>query len=303
MFEELRLSIEQENAYLMRGLDEPLPLESNKKEDQNGFRKHYRDGEKVKHDYPYWLEILGVEHDPTPSNYIAALQQTWREDWNIALSQFGPPEDLKPLQKLTCRKGKPLVSREQEWRRTNVVLEDRLMDFVVCDFDGEHPDISTTSSLQKRINVCQKLAPFLEGSGSGRVPLLLGFFENTKEPNRINTHIVVWFDRPYPRATVRAFLQKFAKTENGEKCLDPALSVKTQPHIVANPIFERTKRIIPQGERLLHISGGRLCLDDFDLPTEAPQKNKQRSQKSDLKLSTNSEEKAAQLLRLAEQGS
>ena len=42
-------------------------LNPTREEDRNGFRKHHRDGEKVKHDFPYWLEILGVEHDPTPA--------------------------------------------------------------------------------------------------------------------------------------------------------------------------------------------------------------------------------------------
>ena len=177
------------------------------------------------------------------------------------------------------------------------------MDFVVCDFDGEHPDISTTSSLQKRINVCQKLAPFLEGLEAVAFLSSSAFFENTKEPNRINTHIVVWFDRPYPRATVRAFYRNSRKTENGEKYLDPALSVKTQPHIVATiPYLKGQSASFHKGNGCFTFQGVGSALT---ILTFQPKRHRRTNNeaKSDLKLSTNSEEKAAQLLRLAETGS
>ena len=69
---------------------------------QNGFRKHYKDGKKVEHNYPYWLEVYAEETDPTPERFASLLQRVWDEDLGVAFSQFSP----KPLEELAdavCR--------------------------------------------------------------------------------------------------------------------------------------------------------------------------------------------------------
>lgn len=230
---------------------------------EDGFRKHYRNGAKVQHDFPYWLDVFGIEDDPTPTNFIHVLERAWTEDWPVAFSQF-KPKPLKELQELLCPKGKPLISPEGFWRRTTAVLEDSRMSFVVLDFDCNHPSISFTSSIRERMDAAQTLLPLLESLERVAFFSSSAHFNNPAKPNRMNLHIVVWFDRPYPRETVRAFLLQH------KDVVDAALAVKTQPHIIANPIFENTKRVDLTGERVVHFPGKGLCLDELELEIKEP---------------------------------
>ena len=260
---------------------------------QNGFRKHYKDGKKVEHDFPYWLEVFAEENDPTPERFASLLQRVWDEDWAVAFSQFSP----KPLEELAdavCRKGKPLISPEGHWRRTNEVLDDSLMSFVVLDFDCDHSLVSFDSSITHRMEQAKSLLPLLSSLEAVAFYSSSANFENPSKPNRMNLHIAVWFDRPYPRETVRSFLLQH------KDVVDAALAVKTQPHIVANPIFENTERVQLTGERVVHFSGERLCLDELNLEIREPIKTLKK--RGDKPLSTDSAIKAKQIEEMADAG-
>lgn len=260
---------------------------------ENGFRKHYRDGAKVEHDFPYWLDVFGIEDEPTPTNFIDALKQAWEEDWSVAFSQF-KPKPLNELRDAVCPKGKPLISPEGFWRRTNTVLEDSMMSFAVLDFDCDHPSVSFSSSVQERMDAAKSLLPLLSSLEAVAFYSSSANFENAAKPNRMNLHIVIWFDRPYPRETVRAFLLQH------KDVVDAALAVKTQPHIIANPIFENTVRVDLTGERVVHFPGERLCLDELNLEIHEPVIRSKG--KKDKPLSHDSQTKAAQIEAMAEAG-
>ena len=100
---------------------------------QDGFRKHYVNGEKVQHGFPTFLQIFGEEKTPTPENFVLALEQTWAEDWNVCFSQFAPPRD----------------QWANSWRRLKDNLVESKMDFVVLDFDGDHPEVTPDSTLEE----------------------------------------------------------------------------------------------------------------------------------------------------------
>ena len=102
---------------------------------QDGFRKHYVNGEKVQHGFPTFLQIFAEEKTPTPENFVLALEQTWAEDWNVCFSQFAPPRD----------------QWANSWRRKNDTLEESDMTFVVLDFDGSDERINFETPLSERV--------------------------------------------------------------------------------------------------------------------------------------------------------
>ena len=248
---------------------------------QDGFRKHYVNGEKVQHGFPTFLQIFAEEKTPTPENFVLALEQTWAEDWNVCFSQFAPPRDQWAT----------------SWRRLKDTLVESKMDFVVLDFDGDHPEITPDSTLEERVSIAKSMLPMLENLELVSFFSSSGFYKNTAKPHRMNLHIVVWFDKPYPREQVRKFLQSYSRSSDGESLLDPAMSVKTQPHIVANPIFKNTERFEPKGPRVILTPGGRLSLDDLKIPFNETENGPRESRLNDLQLSSELTLKEQEILR------
>ena len=165
----------------------------------------------MQHGFPTFLQIFAEEKTPTPENFVLALEQTWAEDWNVGFSQFAPPGD----------------QWANSWRRLKDNLVESKMDFVVLDFDGDHPEITPDSTLEERVSIAKSMLPMLENLELVSFFSSSGFYKNTAKPHRMNLHIVVWFDKPYPREQVRKFLQSYSRSSDGESLLDPAMSVKT----------------------------------------------------------------------------
>ena len=269
----------------------PHPKDRN----QDGFRKHYKDGQKVSHGFPYFITAEPVQ-DTSPEGTVKTLKRVWSDNLNCAHALFGP-RPFDELKELVCPKGNPLLNVTGDgFRRTNISLAGEMVDRITFDLDGEHHLISCASGLSDRDDVIGSLLPFPLASLE-RVAFFSSsaFFKDEAKPNRINVHYIVWLDKPYPRETVRAFLLKF------KEHLDPALGVKTQPHIIANPKFENTDKFTPPGERIIHFSGDRLCLDAFDLRADGPKTSPQQISISKT-LSRNSEEKARQIEEMALSG-
>jgi hypothetical protein len=254
-------------------------------------RKLYVDGLKTKSSFATWNVIHGEEVEVTPANFIEALHYVWDNDLSVYFSQFAP-RDLSGLQERVCEKGKPLIHKNRKWwRRKGEVLEDSFMEFVVLDFDGDHPDISTHSCVSKRLEVAKSLLPPLRGLEAVALYSSSAFFKDCKRPNRISLHVIVWLDKPYPRSTVHAFLKTY------KTIVDAALGVKTQPHFVANPIFKNTPKVEVNGERVIHVEGGLLSLENIDLSSQ--QHSFPNTYSKGKKLSNDSKEKAAQILKMA----
>lgn len=266
-------------------------------EDNNpdSFRKHYINGKKTNVSFPYWHEVYGWVEEITPQKLVETLEKIWADDLPVCLSQFGP-KSSEHLQDLVCENGKPLLhANSSSWRRKGHCLEDTMMSYVVLDFDGDHPLISCASGLSDRVKAAKSLLPLLEDLEAVAFFSSSAFFENTDKPNRMNLHVCVFFDRPYPREMVHSFLKTLGEN------VDPALGVKTQPHFVANPIFRNTEKLVIQGPRLLHIEGKRLCLGEIDLRANAPLTSGKKNNSQTL-LSNDLKEKTQQLLEMAKTG-
>lgn len=173
----------------------------------NGYRKVYRDGEKLEPEPPYRNIVYAVENEPTPENIVSLLERIWAEDWPVAISQFGP-KPLEELRNACCDEGRPLCDPDEGWfRRHRKALDETLMDFVVLDFDCEEPSVSLGSSLNLRLDAAKSLLPLLEGLETVAFLSSSAFYEDPEKPNRISLHVFVWLDRPYPRQQVQDFLK------------------------------------------------------------------------------------------------
>nr|BDD47649.1 hypothetical protein 7 [Paracoccaceae bacterium] len=265
------------------------------------FRKRYVNGEKTKNGFPYWHEIYEAVENITPQKLVETLEKIWADNLPVCLSQFGP-KSSEHLQDLVCDEGKPLLhTNGSSWRRKGYCLEDTMMSYVVLDFDGDHPLISRASGLSDRVKAAKSLLPLLEDLEAVALFSSSAFFEDTDKPNRMNLHLCVFFDRPYPREMVHQWLTQTKKKNLPVKTVDPALGVKTQPHFVANPIFENTEKLNLPGPRVLHIEGKRFCLGDEDIRANPPPTSRKKKNGGTL-LSNNLKEKAQQLLEMAKAG-
>ena len=268
---------------------------------KDSFRKHYVDGKKIDQDYPAYLRVAG-SFPATPEAVFEAVKQIRSKNLSVCLSQFAPPEDLEPLLSRYYKpeafgKDKPLAKRlpnqDLVWRRTNETLVETEMECAVLDFDREHPEISCSSTLRDRMALIREMLPPLRDAEVVAFFSSSAWFHNPKKPNRINVHVIVFFDRPYPRETVRAFLKAY-------DCIDQSMAVKTQPHIVANPVFSNTPRAQLNGPTILHERGERLSLAAIQLPTA--QKDSGKALEMPKGFSGDVKKKAAHIMKLAKDG-
>ena len=196
-------------------------------------RKLYKDGQKVEIEWSYyWREVKAWKNEDITLSLIKTLKtKIIEKDLNVCLGSNSPIEEL-----LTDR---------NEFRRTKDSLKNEDRNWVLLDCDKCYPEVHPQMSTRERVKVLEDRLPILRRQGLVAWPSSSGYFLDdsidVKETGlskhcRLNLHIFILLDKPESADTIKNFL----KSHKGD--LDISLGVISQPHIIANPIFENTPK-------------------------------------------------------------
>ena len=195
-------------------------------------RKLYKDGKKVEIEWSYyWREVKAWKNEDITLSLIKTLKDKIIErDLNVCLGSNSPIEEL-----LTDR---------NEFRRTKDSLKNEDRNWSLLDCDKCYPEVYPQMSTRERVKVLEDRLPILRRQGLVAWPSSSGYFlddsidkeTGLSKHHRLNLHIFILFDKPESEQTIKNFLKSHKDD------LDTALGVITQPHLIANPIFENTPK-------------------------------------------------------------
>ena len=193
-------------------------------------RKLYKDGKKVNIDWSlYWREVKAYKNEEITLSLIKDLKNIVIErDLGVCLGSNSPIEEL-----LTDR---------NEFRRTKASLKNEDRNWILLDCDKCYPEVHPQMSTRERVKVLEDRLPILRRQGLVAWPSSSGYFlddsidkeTGLSRHKRLNLHIFILLDKPESEQTIKNFLKRH------KDHLDTALGVITQPHLIANPIFENT---------------------------------------------------------------
>ena len=195
-------------------------------------RKLYKDGKKVNIDWSlYWREVKAYKNEEITLSLIKELKsKVIEKDLNVCLGTNSPIEEL-----LTAR---------NEFTRTKASLKNEDRNWVLLDCDKCYPEVHPQMSTRDRVKVLEDRLPILRRQGLVAWPSSSGYFlddsidkgTGLSRHTRLNLHIFILLDKPESEQTIKNFLKSHKDD------LDTALGVITQPHLIANPIFENTPK-------------------------------------------------------------
>ena len=159
------------------------------------IRKLYTREGKVARSWPltWTLERGYSNEDATLHNIYREIREIREQDESVCLGYARPQEE----------------AGEAPWRRKKEILADEGMQIVCLDFDGEDSRISSCASVSTRLEVIKDLLPILRGVGLVAFYSSSAFYEDEEKPHRINLHVMVRLDQPYPRDKIAAMLDSF----------------------------------------------------------------------------------------------
>ena len=196
-------------------------------------RKLYKDGKKVEIEWSYyWREVKAWKNEDITLSLIKTLKDKIIErDLNVCLGSNSPIEEL-----LTDR---------NEFRRTKASLKNEDRNWSLLDCDKCYPEVHPQMSTRERVKVLEDRLPILRRQGLVAWPSSSGYFlddsidvkeTGLSKHHRLNLHIFILLDKPERADTIKNFLARHKDN------LDISLGVISQPHIIANPIFENTPK-------------------------------------------------------------
>jgi hypothetical protein len=194
-------------------------------------RKLYKDGKKVAIDWSlYWREVKAYKNEEITLSLIKELKsKVIEKDLNVCLGTNSPKDEM--------------VNDIGEFRRTLDSLKNEDRNWVLLDCDKCYPEVHPQMSTRERVKVLEDRLPILRRQGLVAWPSSSGYFlddsidekeTGLSKHHRLNLHIFILLDKPESAGTIKNFLKSHKDD------LDTALGVITQPHLIANPIFENT---------------------------------------------------------------
>ena len=212
---------------------------------QDFIRKQYSREGKVKNSWPRtWKLERGYSNEEVS---LTAIYEEIREIRDNDLAVCFGYDRPKDSEDKGC------------WRRNKNSLAGEEMQIVCFDFDGEDARVSYASSVSERLDAIKDLLPILRNVGLVAFYSSSALYEDKDRPHRINLHVMVKLDKPYKRETIQELLAAY-------ECVDSALGVQTQPHIIANPIFNGIKPLQLKDPYIVIEEGKPLSLDGLNLP-------------------------------------
>jgi len=195
-------------------------------------RKLYKDGKKVAIDWSlYWREVKAYKNEEITLSLIKTLKNKIIEkDLNVCLGSNSPKDGM--------------LNDISDFRRTKAALKNEDRNWVLLDCDKCYPEVYPQMSTRERVKVLEDRLPILRRQGLVAWPSSSGYFlddsidkeTGLSRHKRLNLHIFILLDKPESEQTIKNFLKSHKDD------LDTALGVITQPHLIANPIFENTPK-------------------------------------------------------------
>ena len=245
--------------------------------DSDKARKHYRDGVKQSLQPPYFCALAqanGISNKELDRHTFEKALRHVRENnlpWGFGTAR---PKNLAELKDKTYRyktKDKtyvemPILDDKGNWRKVGPAFEEEDLQHVVLDFDEKHSGVSFDSSVPDRVQLIKDALPALQDVE------LVAFYSSSvinetpdKAPS-LNLRIAVFFDKPYDRETVRAWMKslQWPEIEGREpsRFLDIGLVEMTRWDVIANPTVDG--RTPAPEKKLLEIysqAGKRISID------------------------------------------
>ena len=196
-------------------------------------RKLYKDGKKVNIDWSlYWREVKAYKNEEITLSLIKELKsKVIEKDLNVCLGTNSPKDEM--------------VNDIGEFRRTLDSLKNEDRNWVLLDCDKCYPEVHPQMSTRERVKVLEDRLPILRRQGLVAWPSSSGYFlddsidekeTGLSKYHRLNLHIFILLDKPESADTIKRFLKSH------EDHLDISLGRISQPHLIANPIFENTPK-------------------------------------------------------------
>ena len=195
-------------------------------------RKLYKDGKKVAIDWSlYWREVKAYKNEEITLSLIKTLKNKIIEkDLNVCLGSNSPKDGM--------------LNDISDFRRTKAALKNEDRNWVLLDCDKCYPEVYPQMSTRERVKVLEDRLPILRRQGLVAWPSSSGYFlddsidkeTGLSRHKRLNLHIFILLDKPERADTIKNFLGRHKDN------LDISLGVISQPHIIANPIFENTPK-------------------------------------------------------------
>jgi hypothetical protein len=195
-------------------------------------RKLYKDGKKVEIKWSlYWREVKAYKNEEITLSLIKELKsEVIEKDRNVCLGTNSPKDEM--------------VNDIGEFRRTLDSLKNEDRNWVLLDCDKCYPEVHPQMSTRDRVKVLEDRLPILRRQGLVAWPSSSGYFlddsidkgTGLSKHHRLNLHIFILLDKPESADTIKRFLKSH------EDHLDISLGRISQPHLIANPIFENTPK-------------------------------------------------------------
>ena len=196
-------------------------------------RKLYKDGKKVEIKWSYyWQEVKAYKNEEITLSLIKELKsKVIEKDFNVCLGTNSPKDEM--------------VNDIGEFRRTLDSLRNEDRNWVLLDCDKCYPEVHPQMSTRDRVKVLEDRLPILRRQGLVAWPSSSGYFlddsidekgTGLSKHHRLNLHIFILLDKPESADTIKRFLKSH------EDHLDISLGRISQPHLIANPIFENTPK-------------------------------------------------------------
>lgn len=196
-------------------------------------RKLYKDGKKVAIDWSlYWREVKAYKNEEITLSLIKELKsKVIEKDLNVCLGTNSPKDEM--------------LNDIGDFRRTKAALKNEDRNWVLLDCDKCYPEVHPQMSTRERVKVLEDRLPILRRQGLVAWPSSSGYFlddsidekeTGLSKHHRLNLHIFILLDKPESEQTIKNFLKSH------KDHLDISLGRISQPHIIANPIFENTPK-------------------------------------------------------------
>ena len=203
-------------------------------------RKGYNQNGKIQRYWATtWKNVGGIKNgEATPEKVGALKTLVYEKDLNVCWGNAFPKNLNEPF------------------RRNYESLEDVGTDILYLDFDKPDTSVTKDSNLLERVNIGLSRLPDLgDASHLGLVAFYSSsaYWEMAKEAEP-RIHVILFLDKVYPHEQIHAWQSQF------KEVLDPATAIRSQPLLVANPIFEAIEKRKIEGDQIIIRPGEKLAL-------------------------------------------
>ena len=228
------------------------------------IRKLYKNNKKELIDFAYyWKELDSFTNEETTLYKVKhSVERVRNENLNVCIGSNSPQQNIEYTDPKTK---KTEIFNKEYFRRLGAVLKNEDRNWIFFDCDKCYPEVHPQMSTRERVKVLEDKLSILNHKGLVAWPSSSAYFLDTSidkdtglpKTHRLNLHVLVILDKPSDSGTIKHFLDAH------KHIVDEAMSRVTQPHIIANPIFENTSRHLQDGEAVYLREGDKLNIEKY----------------------------------------